>query len=129
MPKLVASGAKLKCSLGLGPGSLSVLPNDQTSCEHQLAATVHDMQPKTNIASFGMCQSLANPPVATATAAAGGVLTPQPCQPVVTAPWSPGSATVRIANKAALTGDAKCRCQWGGVIEIVTPGPEHTEMG
>lgn len=49
-----------------------------------------------------LCQSLANPTVATATAAALGVLTPMPCMPVIPTPWLPGSSTVLIHNFPAL---------------------------
>ena len=55
-----------------------------------LAATIMDYAPLVNILPFGMCSSLANPSVASATAAALGVLTPMPCIPVIPAPWVPG---------------------------------------
>src|SRR5260370_39169608 len=89
--KLVVSGAKLKCSQGTSPSSLTVLPGIADAKDNPLA-TVNDYKPMVNIAAFGMCQTQANPQVAAATAAAQGVLTPQPCIPVTTAPWSPGSS-------------------------------------
>ena len=71
---------------------------------------------------LGMCSSLANPAVSAATAAAGGVLTPQPCSPVLTAPWMPGSLTVQIGGKSALNNTSKLMCSYGGVIQVsVTP--------
>ena len=122
MGKLVVSGAKLQCSMGASPGSLTVLPTNKVSGVDVAAATVDDHQPNVNIASFGMCQSPSNPQVAAATAAAMGVLTPQPCVPVTTAPWTPGSTTVTIASKAALTADCTCSCQWAGTIQITDAG-------
>ena len=70
-----------------------------------------------NIATFGMCQSIANPAVSSATSAAMGVLTPMPCIPVITAPWSPGGQ-VKVMNMPALVNNAKCMCTWGGNISI-----------
>ena len=84
MPKLVVHGAVLQCTMGMAPGSLSILPTNATQGDQQNAATVMDFQPTVNIAAFGMCQSPSNPQVAAATAAAMGVLTPQPCIPVTT---------------------------------------------
>ena len=69
---------------------------------------------------FGMCSSLANPAVSAATAAAGGVLTPQPCSPVLTAPWMPGSLTVQIGGKSALNNTSKLMCAYGS-ISITNP--------
>ncbi len=85
-------------------------------------ANIMDNKPLANIMPFGMCQSMANPTVASATAAALGVLTPMPCIPATTAPWFPGSPTVLVGNMPALNNSSKCMCNWGGIIEIVSPG-------
>jgi hypothetical protein len=124
MPKLVVNGAQLKCSQGTSPSSLTVLPLNGSTGDEQDAATVNDFVPMTNIAPFGMCQTQANPQVAAATTAAQGVLTPQPCVPVVTSPWSPGSSAVTLNGQKALTADSKCTCTWTGSIEITKPGTE-----
>ncbi len=124
MAKQVVNGAKLKCSQGTSPSSLTVLPANQTDGDDQAAATVNDFAPMVNIASFGMCQTQANPQVAAATSAAMGVLTPQPCVPVTTSPWSPGASVVTINQIAALTDDSKCNCTWTGVIEITSAGSQ-----
>ncbi len=79
-----------------------------------------------NIPPFGMCQSLANPTVAAATAAALGTLTPMPCIPVPLGPWKPGAPRTRIGGIPALTTDSTCQCQWGGVITINMPGTIRT---
>lgn len=121
MPKLVVNGAQLKCSQGTSPCSLTVIPA-VASGDEKPAATVNDYVPNLNIAPFGMCQTQANPQVAAATASAQGVLTPQPCMPVTTSPWSPGSSVVTIDGVKALTDDSKCNCTWTGSIEITDPG-------
>jgi hypothetical protein len=69
-----------------------------------------------------MCKTQANPQVAAATAAAMGVLTPMPCIPVITAPWSPGASLAEIDGQKALTDDSKCTCAWTGSVEITDPG-------
>jgi hypothetical protein len=123
MPKLVVNGAKLKCSQGMAPSSLTVLPLNLTSAGGPVpSATVMDCVPLLNIAPFGMCQTQANPQVAAATAAAMGALTPMPCVPVITGTWSPGAEGVTIAALKALTSDSKCSCAWTGSIEITDPG-------
>ena len=45
-----------------------------------------------DIMPFGMCISPSNPTVASATAAAMGVLTPMPCIPNTPAPWFSSAA-------------------------------------
>ena len=122
MPKLVVNGASLKCSEGLSPSTLTVLPANGSDADQKPAATIMDFQPMVNIAPFGMCKTQANPQVASATAAAQGVLTPMPCVPVVTSPWSPGCSIVTINQLKALSDDSKCTCQWTGSIEITDPG-------
>jgi hypothetical protein len=75
-----------------------------------------------------MCTSPANPQVAAATAAALGVLTPQPCIPMTTAPWVPGSPTVILADQPALNNASQCICTWAGVITISNPGQTTAEI-
>ena len=69
-----------------------------------------------------MCQSLANPMVAAATAAAMGALTPMPCIPMTTAPWVVGAPTVLLDGMPSLNDSSKLICNWGGVIQITFPG-------
>ncbi|NNM83270.1 MAG: DUF4280 domain-containing protein [Burkholderiales bacterium] len=117
MGQQVCMGALLKCSFGMAPSSLVVLPTNRVLTQTP-DANIMDNIPFVNILPFGMCQSLANPAVASATAAALGVLTPMPCTPVTPAPWAPGCATVMIANMPALNNSSKLMCTFGGVIEI-----------
>jgi hypothetical protein len=100
---------------------LNVMP--QNKCVSTMPmATIMDNKPMVNILPFAMCNSLANPTVAAATAAALGVLTPMPCIPATVAPWTPGSPTVLLGNQPALTNQSTCMCTWGGVITITNPG-------
>jgi hypothetical protein len=122
MSKLVVDGAQLKCSEGIAPAGLTVLPTVGSEADQMAAATIADSVPMVNIAPFGMCRSLANPRVAAATSAAMGTLTPQPCVPATAGPWSPGSSIVTLNGVSALTADSKCACTWAGTIEVVDPG-------
>ncbi len=121
MGSIVCSSAMLKCSFGTTPSSLTVLPTNMVKTTTPIA-NIMDNIPMANIMPFGMCQSLANPMVASATAAAMGVLTPMPCIPVTTAPWAPGSSTVLVANMPALNDSSKLMCNWAGVIEVTSAG-------
>lgn len=121
MGQLVCGGASLQCSFGMAPGMLNVLPVNRTTTAMPIA-NIMDNKPMLNIVPFGMCNSIANPAVASATAAALGVLTPMPCMPAIAAPWAPGSPTVLVANMPALNNSSKCMCNFGGVIQIVNPG-------
>jgi hypothetical protein len=89
-------------------------------------ANIMDNIPFMNILPFGMCNSIANPAVAGATAAALGVLTPMPCTPVIPGPWVPGCPTVLVANMPALNDSSKLMCAYGGVIQIISPGQFKT---
>lgn len=121
MGMCVCGGAMLKCSFGIAPSTLMVTPENKTITTMPIA-TIMDYVPMKNIMPFGMCNSMTNPQVAAATAAAMGALTPMPCIPNVTAPWIPGSPTVLIANKPALNKDSMAMCMWMGVIQINNPG-------
>lgn len=122
MGQLVVTGASIRCTFGLAPGTLVITPENRVNATSKPAATIMDHVPMKNITPFGMCQAPTNPQVAAATAAAGGVLTPQPCIPVVTAPWVPGSPTVLIGKKPALNNTSQCLCTWAGVITVTQAG-------
>jgi hypothetical protein len=128
MPVQVVSGAVLTCSFGVAPSALTVLPANRVNCSKMPAANIMDFVPMTNIASFGMCMSPANPQVAAATAAALGVLTPQPCIPATSTPWTPGAATVTIGEMPALDNVSTCMCMWAGIITITSPGQAQTTV-
>lgn len=123
MALIVCGGALCQCSFGTAPSSLQVLPQNKTMTV-QPVANIMDNKPLANIMPFGMCTSMANPQVAAATAAAMGVLTPQPCIPNTSAPWMPGSPTVLVGNQPALNNSSKLLCNWGGVIQITQPGQQ-----
>ena len=122
MGVLVVNSAQCMCSMGTAPSSLVVMPLCMATGQNNPLATIMDNKPMVNIMPFAMCTSLSNPQVASATAAAMGVLTPMPCIPSTTAPWAPGCPTVMVRNNPALNNTSKLMCSYGGVISIVNPG-------
>ena len=128
MGQQVVAGAMMACSFGVAPSALVVLPANKTMVGGPPAANIMDFKPIVNIPPFGMCNTPSNPAVASATAAALGVLTPMPCVPVTTAPWVPGAPTVLIGNMPALNNSSKCMCAYGGVISITSPGQVTTNV-
>ncbi len=126
MGKLVCTGAVLQCSFGAKPSKFSA--SGQKVSAPQAAGVITDTSAQ-SIPPFGTCMSLSNPKVASATSAAQGVLTPQPCQPVVAAPWTPGSARVTIGRVAALDDSSQCACTWNGKITVSSPGQERASAG
>ena len=125
----VCTGAKLQCSFGAMPSVLTAIPKGPPAfATSPNAATIKDYIPIANIAPFGLCASLANPAVATATTAALGVLTPMPCIPVTPAPWTPGSPKILINNSPALNNTSKCMCAWLGIITILDPGQNPVQI-
>ena len=127
MKKLVLLGATLKCSHGTAPSALAISTHG-ASGDASAVATVEDFAPMTNVKPFGMCQTQTNPQVAAATAAALGVLTPQPCVPVITSPWTPGSSVVKVEDVLALTDDSTCSCTWTGSISVSDAGSSGLEL-
>jgi Domain of unknown function (DUF4280) len=128
MPKLVVKGAQLSCSMGNAPSQLTVLPTNMVNGDSAPAANIQDMIPNVNILPFGACMSIANPQVAAATSAAMGVLTPQPCIPMTTAPWTPGSTSVTIAGQPAVSDSCQLLCQWAGQIQVTDAGQTDIEV-
>jgi hypothetical protein len=107
--------------MGTAPGQIN--PTNQMSIRvgGKPVASIADAAPMSNVGSFGMCTSLANPTVAAATAAALGVLTPQPCIPAPAGMWM-CSGKVRVGGKPVLTTDGTLTCSYGGTISIMNPG-------
>src|ERR1041385_5662133 len=127
MPQQVCMGAMMKCSFGMAPSALVVLPANRVNTNMVPDANIMDHIPLTNIMPFGMCTTPSNPAVASATAAALGVLTPMPCVPVTPSPWVMGAPNVLLGNQPTLDNISTLMCNWGGVITFVTPG-EFTVM-
>jgi len=123
----VCGGAMCMCSFGVAPSSLMITPENKCVTSMPLA-TIMDNKPNVNVLPFGMCNSMANPQVAAATAAKLGVFTPMPCVPVTAAPWAPGSPTTVIGNYPALNNTSKLMCNWGGVIQITNPGQQNIQV-
>ncbi len=124
MPKIVVDGATLSCDQGDASSKLVVPPDEQIDSDDAQMATINNHTANLNIMPFGMCKSMANPAVASATAAANGTLTPQPCVPATSSPWEPGAAHVDLNGTPALTDDSTCKCQHAGTISIDDPGSE-----
>jgi hypothetical protein len=111
------------CTFGAAPCTLQVTSQMTCLAEGKPVGTIQDVQPGTNLPSFGMCTSLANPTVAAATAAALGVLTPQPCTMVPAGTWIPTNPKVLVQGKPVLTNEASLICGFGaGTIKITSPG-------
>lgn len=118
----LSTGAMMMCPFGAAPSTLNVLPVNMIMASNKPMANIMDNKPMVNIAPFGMCNSIANPTVAAATAAALGVLTPMPCIPNTVAPWTPGNPKVLVKNMPSVNNSSKLTCIWGGVISISFPG-------
>jgi hypothetical protein len=109
-------------------GHLRGTAGEPGSCGRAPAANIQEFIPLVNIPSFTLCMSPSNPQVAAATAAALGVLTPQPCIPATAAPWAPGAAVTRIAGQLTLDNISTCTCLWGGVISVTYAGQSTHEV-
>jgi len=121
MAKQVVTGAMMKCSFGAAPSSFIATPK-MIQSSFMDAGNIMDNKPIGNIPPFGVCMSLGNPTVATATSAASGVLTPMPCVPNTPAPWVTGAPTVLDSNMPALNDTSCLTCIWGGMIKFIQPG-------
>lgn len=123
MGVLVVEGAKCICSFGVAPGTLRVTSQMDCQAEGKPIAAISDCQPNVNLTSFDMCSSLANPAVASATAAALGVLTPQPCTFVPAGTWTLENPKVLVGGKPCLVNSASLVCGLGaGVVRVIEPG-------
>lgn len=126
MPTLVCTGATLQCSFGTAASSFTA---SGTQVSATTATGVVTDTSSESVDPFGSCTSLSNPQVASATTANQGTLTPQPCTPVVTGPWTPGSEQVTVGQVAALDDASQCACSWAGVITVSSPGQARATAG
>ena len=106
MANPVVQTAVCTCPFGAAPATLTVTSQQTVTMGKLPAATILDG---------------ANPTVASATAAAMGVLTPMPCVPA-TVSWVPGCPTVLVCKRPLLNNTSKLICSYGGVIQVsITP--------
>lgn len=129
MAQAVVSGAMMTCSFGTTPAALKATTNMTVQMGGIPACVMADAAPMVNVSPFGMCTSLANPTVAAATAAALGVLTPQPCIPSVTGSWIPAQTKVLVGGQPCLTLGCSCVCAFAGKIDITSPGQTVVNVG
>lgn len=129
MSLCVCTGALMKCAFGTVPVPFNALPVSRVMVSGRPAGAAADMAPIVNIPPFGLCQSLANPMVAAATAAALGVLTPMPCIPVPAGGWLNTAPKLLIGGQPALTDGSKLMCAWGGAVTVQFPGQVQVTAG
>lgn len=127
MGQLVVSGAAILCTMGMAPGTLNATSQNTVAVEGKPAATIRDTGPIINVGACGMCTSMANPTVSAATAAALGVLTPQPCIPSPAGMWMPGGKLL-VGGLPCLTGESTLICTYGGSISIRFPGQTKVKL-
>lgn len=121
MSELVTATGTCMCSFGTAPAPIKVTSQAKVLAGGKPCATISDAAGIVNVGPFGMCTSLANPQVAAATAAALGVLTPQPCIPQVAGMFIPTKPKILISGKPCLASDCKAMCAFAGSISIVNP--------
>ncbi len=122
MPTQVVTGAMMTCSFGAAPSSFVATGSAAVTADKMPAGNIMDFAPISNIPPFGVCSSLSNPTVASATTAALGVLTPMPCIPATSAPWTPGASTTTVGSMPALHDGCTLMCSYGGSISITNAG-------
>ena len=71
MSQACVATATMMCSFGAAPSVLSVTSDPTVLVESKPLATIMDFAPMANIPPFGVCSSLANPTVASATVELG----------------------------------------------------------
>jgi len=120
MATVLVTGGTLKCPFGDAISKFTATNAPTMKISGQMIGTINDAAGGMNIASFGMCKSLANPAVQAATAAAMGVLTPQPCMPN-TSRWI-AIGIVTMNGKQVLSNECCIACAYGGTVSVVDPG-------
>ena len=122
MDSYVVEGATLKFSFGSSSSKLMIPMKHEIYIKGKTQGNMMDYIPMVNISPFGMCSSLANPTVASATAASGGVLQKMPCIPSIVSPWICCKMDVLIDKFPAILSSSKLMCMWCGVIKVEDDG-------
>jgi hypothetical protein len=107
---VVVHGATLKCSES---DTMSFLKARDMKMEvdGRYIATVKDHKPDENIIPFGLCKH--------------PNWKDKPCEPITPSRWKPGEASVKFSRERVLDDKSKCKCDVGGIIEIVDSGQAH----
>ena len=92
------------------------------------AALVLGLPSRFYVVTTAMYQLVSQYPPRFPTAAAMGVLTPMPCIPATSAPWTPGASKTMVAKQPALTDSSTCMCMWAGTISITNPGQTSIDV-
>lgn len=122
MSQIVVEGAELRCLFGQNPASLKVVNAGKIKIKGKKAATILDFAPGACIGGFGQCQSPLNPAVLAAFGA------PQPCTPLIVAPWTPGSTKTRLLGIPVLVQPARTSCAYAPMgISITDPKQDLAE--
>ena len=129
MSEVVVMGAKCVCTMGQIPADLKITSQQLVLGDNKPVGTISDSGSQVNVGPFGLCTSLANPQVAAATAAALGVLTPQPCVPMPAGTWIPTQPKILVKGQPVLCSDCKMMCAYAGSISIVMPGQVKISAG
>lgn len=103
----ITAGTQCMCTYGTAPSVLNVTSQSTVLMENKLVATIADCAPNTNLPPFALCISLQNPAVQAATAAALGVLTPQPCTLVPAGTWRQSQMTTQAGGKPPWLWDVR----------------------
>ena len=117
MGNLIYTGTILKCSFGTSPSCLSVAFD---STLNSPVAKITDNVPLLNIMPFGMCTSLVNPTVASATSSMAGILTPMPCIPCTATLWINAKVITEALNPKSVPV-FRHRARAGAIKSDVSP--------
>lgn len=117
----VVTGASIICPMGTAPGTFTATSQVTVTMGGGVAGTITDTAPLVNVGACGMCTSMLNPTVASATAAALGVLTPMPCVPSPVGTWICPVGPM-VGGKPSLSNEGKLTCAYGGTLQFTAPG-------
>lgn len=118
MANPVVNTALCMCSFGVAPCPLTVTSQSQALACNMPIATISD----TTLPTFGMCSSLANPSVASATGGGSGRSDPHAPALYARGVWVPARPPSWWGGSPCSTIPAKLMCAFAGVISVnMTP--------